>query len=511
MMRNRFLTILACTALALYSCDKDKGNYSYDDTEKITITGIAAEYPVVQSVDKLNISPEVKSNKEGAEFDYVYFIYDVNKGSEKPDTLSVGSKDLKDVVIGAESGKYAFIFKATNKKTNVSAFYNATLNVSTRFNNGWYVLKSEAGKTDMDYFNLTNEKIENVILSVNGRQLDGDVAMRIGVNDNYADPTKFNETYKTFDKTRVLIPIANKDAKAIKLSTGKILNDFSAMYLDEPKAPYGPSMYVASMQGQWMLNNGRGNFIFSYSSMLSKFGPEYGMTNEFKDYYLSKYVVSNGIYDPIAFDELSSSFVAMPASQTYLMSIADAAGTQLSAKNNNMKLVFAGAKALYDDYFYAVLQDKSNLQTKYVADISGIGGKNFKILLDKLQPTDPAFNAEIFTLNHSLTKAMYFVSNNKVYVRNVAGIPGRNTDLNVNIPAGERPTMLKHVKHLTQFDYLIVGTTAGGNYKVYFYKLNSVGELASNQPDKVLEGRGAVGDISYVFPAVSQTTFPLTY
>ncbi|WP_316819216.1 PKD-like family lipoprotein [Pedobacter nyackensis] len=511
MMKTRILIIYLVSIALFTSCKKDLGNYDYTASEVITISGIKTNYPVIQSVDKLNIIPEVSSNIEGADFEYVYFTYDLNKGGQDADTVLKNSKDLIDYVVGIESGRYALVFRARNKKTNVSGYFHSVLDVSTRFNDGWYVLKSEGNKSDMDYFNQAGEKIEDVVLSVNGRQLDGDVAHRIGVNDNYADPNKFLPNYNIFEKTRVLIPVTNKDAKAIKLSTGKILNDFPEMFLDKPVAPYSPSMYVANNLGQWILNNGKASFIYSYSSLLSKFGPELAMTNEFKDYRLSKYVVSNGVYDPIGFDELTSSFVAMSTSQTFFIPVGDQSGTEISAKNNNMKLVFAGAKALYDDFFYAVMQDKTSAQLKYIANVTGVSGKSFKIALDKLATNDPAFSAELFTLNHSLLKVMYFVSNNKVYARSVAGIPGRNTDLQISLPQGETATFIKHIKYSNQFDYLIVGTTIGGNYKVYLYPLNNLGEFSGQTPAKVFSGKGKAGDISFVFPSISQTTFPLTY
>ena len=216
-------------SLLLISCFQDQGNYNYVDNEVIQISGILDRYTVVQFVDTLNLNPEITSNYADAEFDYIYWVYDEILPSESPDTLSAGTKNLENYIVGLESKVYKLIFQVTNTKTGVQAFHESELNVTTSSNHGWYIFKSLNGLCDLDFYNMSGEKSEDVLLLSSGRQLEGERAERLTVGTNYADPFDYDEGTNTFKKTTVLFPVSDKDAKAVKLSTGKILNDFSEM------------------------------------------------------------------------------------------------------------------------------------------------------------------------------------------------------------------------------------------------------------------------------------------
>ena len=247
-MKNKIIIgLILVIGVFLTSCFEDLGNYDYTSNEVITIGGdIKKDYSVVQFTSKLTIRPEVSSNIPGAEFEYAYWVYDKDQGSQVPDTLLVGKKDLEEYVVGLPSKTYKLIFQAKNVKTGVQGFWEATLNVTTTSNHGWYILKSEDGKCDMDYYNMAGEKAENVLLASCGRQLEGDQAERITVGTNYADPEDLDPKTNTFRKTTVLFPVSNRDAKAVRLSTGKIINDFPEMFQEEPAEPYAPGMAFAT-------------------------------------------------------------------------------------------------------------------------------------------------------------------------------------------------------------------------------------------------------------------------
>ena len=123
-MKNKIIIgLILVIGVFLTSCFEDLGNYDYTSNEVITIGGdIKKDYSVVQFTSKLTIRPEVSSNIPGAEFEYAYWVYDKDQGSQVPDTLLVGKKDLEEYVVGLPSKTYKLIFQAKNVKTGIQGF-----------------------------------------------------------------------------------------------------------------------------------------------------------------------------------------------------------------------------------------------------------------------------------------------------------------------------------------------------------------------------------------------------
>lgn len=514
-MRNKIIGGLAlCAGLLFTSCFKDQGNYNYTDNEVITIKKIQKDYTAVQFTGKLDIYPEVSSNLPDPEFEYAYWVYDKEKGTQIPDTLLVGQKDLANYVVGLESKTYKLVFRVLNVKTGVRAFWEAGLNVTTNSNHGWYILKSFQDKCDMDYYNMAGERAENVLLASSGRQLEGDRAERLTVGTNYADPEDFDPKTNTFRKSTVLFPVSNRDAKAVKLSTGKIINDFPQMFLEEPGTPYAPGMAFATSMAQFILNNGKAYYFWPYTSSLSKFTVELAKNAAFDPYRLSKYTMY-ATPNPIGFDEISSSFVGIPGNGTMFMPMVDMAGTELKANNNEMNLLWGGSKGLYDAVHYALMQNQNDLSRKYIAYVTCYGN-SMSIKLDELPMTDPAYQATLFTLNHGSAQVLYFVNNRTVYSRSIAAIPGVNSSLDITLPEGEI-VFIKHMPYSVynkpeeSFNYLLIGTTKGGTYEVGGYKLDAGGRPVETEPSLFFTGEGKVGDVTFVFPGVQSTTFTPSY
>ena len=61
------------------------------------------------------------------------------------------------------------------------------------------------------------------------------------------------------------------------------------------------------------------------------------------------------------------------------------------------------------------------------------------------------------------------------------------------------------------FDYLLIGTIKDGNYEVVGYTLDAGGRPADPEPALHFAGKGKVGDVIFVFPSVSGTTFVPSY
>ena len=195
--------------------------------------------------------------------------------------------------------------------------------------------------------------------------------------------------------------------------------------------------------------------------------------------------------------------------------LVDGAGTELPVAKNNMDLLWAGSKGLYDIEHYAIMQDKEDSSQKYMVFLTCLGN-TVTIKLDCLLLDDPLYSANLFALNHSTTKFLYFVSKNKVYVRSIVAIPGVNSALDLELPDGE----IVFLKHIYCNDYanpanstnkLLIGAMNGDAYEILGYDLDASGYPTSTKASLHFTGSGCPGDVLFVFPGIQSTTFVPSY
>jgi len=508
------ITVIAFTAL-LNSCFEDKGNYDYDDPEVITITGFESSYTAVQGVDYLNITPTVTSNKPGAQFEYYYAIYETNVQGYAPvlDTIQRSGKDLINYPVTRKAMTYGFIFMAKNKTTGYTGFASSTLNVVTKFNDGWYILKNVGNVTDLDLFDNTGKLlVKDVLLTINGKQLKGK-----------ADAISFASNYSVYDpgtgrfvNTKTIFPVSDADAKAVVLTTAKIEKDFDQMFYDVITEPYSPTRFFATFQGIWTINQGQLYSIYTMSSNAGRFGAASPIDASYTPYHLSKYTINHTYYGPLGFDEISSTFLVCPYGGGQLVATKDATPSDMSVKNSNTTMLYMGSRGTANSYAFAVMKSKTNPSVKFITKIEGFttsSNPTLKFTNDTLSTSDPAYSASMYTMNQTMD-VLYFVSNNHIYRKNVASKGASSVQLPFDPTAGESVSFIKHYQSYSTYltdNLFVVGTEAGGKYKVRMFVINTVGDLASSTPVKTFEGTGRAGDVLLVFPNLSNNNFPVTY
>ncbi len=512
-MKKTTIIFTLFVSIVLTSCFKDLGNYDYSDKEVITITGIATSYNAVQMVDSLTITPTVTSNKPGADFEYYYALYETNVQGYAPvlDTIQRSGKNLVKYPITRKSMTYGLIFMAKNKTTGVTGFFSSTLNVVTKFNNGWYVLKDQNNICDLDLFDSTSTLvIPNVLLSVNGRQLKGR-AQALSFASNYS---VYDPVMARFVNTKTLFPVSDEDAKAVIFATAVIAKDFPDLFYDDIVEPYAPTRVFANSQGNWITNKGRAFSIYTMSSNAGMFGAESPIDVNYTPYRLSKYSVNHSIYGPLCFDEISSTFVLVPYGGSQLVATTNATGSNMPVKNNNKNLLYMGSKGSSGSYFFAVMQDKTNTALKFLSRVEGFTsstGPALKFINDTLSQSDLAYSASTYTSSQSLD-ILYFVNNNKLYMRNMASKGAANVAMSFTIPAGETVTFIKHVPaySTTIKNNFMLATQSGTRYKVRVFNLTTTGDI-TGAPVYTFEGNGRAGDIMFVYPNLSNNYYPCTY
>ncbi len=504
-MKNRFIYILLIASV-LTSCFKDKGNYVYTEHEEITVTGIAASYDKISLVDKITIDPTVTSNKPGAEFTYWWGLYEtsVQGAVPKVDTL-LRTKAIDYLVVQPAKG-WVLVFGAKNIKTGYTKIVTSNINVITQFTRGWYVAKTESGKTDLDLYTtpttiLPVGKVENVFSLANGRKLNGK-----------ANSLRFYSDYKSltgtsFLNTRALFVVTDEDASVVNIGTIKEIRDFNGLFFNAPSIKK-PDILCNGAQSFFFINNGRLYSIYNMSSNTGQFGISQ-MINEYNsDYKLSKFFYTPGFSNPLFFDELTSTFYSAGGASLQLTSVRDAATTKMPANNNNKNLLYLGFKTTAAAF--GVFQDKTNPNLRILSTIT----PNINSLLminDTLAVTEKLYGATMHTLFNGDENMMYFVVGNEIWSRNLSN---RFEQLQYTVPGDESISFIRHQKYTVSSDapfnynYVVVATKKGDTYVIRMFTKTS-GNL-NPAPAFTITGKGEAGDIIYMSPSVGGSTYPNT-
>lgn len=229
-------------------------------------------------------------------------------------------------------------------------------------------------------------------------------------------------------------------------------------------------------------------------------------------YGLSKYFFSYNFGDPIFYDEISCSFLSATGTGAVMTEVNDiepkddVPQTEMSANGTNKKMLFMGYKA--SNKAYAIFQDLTKPELKILSDLE-TSRTSFKIDNDTLLVTDKIYNATKFALLDGDENMIYFALGNQIWSRNLSN---KFEQLQYTIPAGEELTMIRHRKYtegLYSYNYVMIGTKSGSNYKVRMFTKTS-GNL-STQPVFILEGKGIARDVIYMSPSVSEYSYSHSY
>jgi len=502
-MKNKYLYIILIAGV-LSSCFKDKGNYVYTELEEITVTGIAASYDKISLVDRITLDPVVTSNKPGAEFKYWWGIYETSVQGAVPKVDTLARTKALDYLVSQPAKLWVLVFGAKNVKTGYTKIITSNINVITQFTRGWYVAKTEAGKTDLDlYLTPTNavpeSKIENVYTLANGKKLNGK-----------AHTLRFFHDYKaftgvSFSNTRSMFVVTDEDASVVNIGTFKEIRDFNSLFFNAPTVKK-PDIVSLGSAAFYFVNNGRVHSIYNMSANTGQFGVNQTVDEYNSPYKLSKYFHTTMFTDPIFFDELSSSFYGAAGASVQLNNVTTAATSKMPARNNNKKLLYMGYKT--SSQAFAVFQDKTNQNLKILSTITP-SATAMVILNDTLAANEKLYSATMHTLFNGDENMMYFVVGNQVWSRNLSN---RFEQLQYTLPADETISFIRHLKYTSEaafaYNYVAIASKKGDSYNIRMFTKTS-GNL-NPIPAFTITGKGEAGDVMYISPSVSGSTYPNT-
>ena len=161
MKTRKFMTIWAAFSLLLAgwtSCVDDTSSLGGGNAPEIVITGMDPEKAVeVNSYTGVNlkdvIKPQVSANIPEDRLSYAWYLFSTADAEGNYRDFLVSSEKEPDYEINLKTGSYEVVFEVTSQADGYTQVATATLNASTTFSRGFYILKeTPEGATELDLY-----------------------------------------------------------------------------------------------------------------------------------------------------------------------------------------------------------------------------------------------------------------------------------------------------------------------------------------------------------------------
>ena len=487
-MRKTFTRIfLSCFLVgSLSSCFEDEGNYDYDEPFKISVAGLQESYECYYMIDSLNIEPEL-SPKE-SDYDCFWGIYETNVQGYAPKLDTICHTRELHYKVAIKPQQYKLVFCAKDKKTGIPTFVQRDLQVTTPLSTGWFVLRTQNGKSDFDLFAPDNKKIQNVIATNNnGISLEGDATFAT-YSTKYKSWDPINERYVN---TNTLFGLSSKGMVSMSMNDGKIIRDFDSFFYNEQSIK-SPKALAMTFSDFYLVNFNQLYSIYGMSSNSGRFGE-----SMIGDYKLSKHFACNDFAGPIFFDEKSSSFCTATAAGSNIIYYKDNK-TECPSNQMDMDLLYMGSA--YKNH-WAIGKNKTSgsyLLLKLNPMAAYAGYSDVIISCQEISKEKGIIQATHWAVNQN-NNIIYFNKDNVIYSCNIDANLAEAEQFKV--PEGEEVTYMRNLdyknwsNHDADFNLFVLATYDGEHYKVYLFDIQA-GNLYG-EPE-ILSGTGKVGALVYV-------------
>lgn len=478
------LYILAAGLFALLAaCNKDKSTFADHPLPEVVVSGLQPNYTVYTFRDFLRIDPVVQDESK---FDYYWTLFSANfapdQGLVKPDTLAKTKK--LDYEVKQNPGPYILVFNVREKKTGVTKLITTPVNISTLNMSGWYLLKDNAGKTDMDFI-YPEGRINNWIAYYNGQSLEGNF-----MQATFSSAMKAS-TAATAAQYNALVVLSEKDAGIYRVDNGKMVMNFDNMFYSKPAVRKPQGVFQPINTGILGLINDGKAYNMTKGGLFTTMPPSS---------YQNLSPITASVAMTLAYDQTKKSIVFIDNGN--FPNIPAYFGDTLTNTKANLAWMagYTGSRSI------AMMLFRNPKDTGYLYKVDAhfpqLNGSNKAVYMakDTLKPEHGLMKASVIGGNYDADYIYYAVGNN-VYITDVVTTTER---LQLTFPAGEAVTCIQHVKYpqptassTFTTDYLAIATYSNGRYKVYLHKISSTGTI---QPIATpnFEGEGRVSSVIYM-------------
>lgn len=500
MKRIIYLSLALALTMSLSSCFSDDSSLSTEAIGDITVLGIEDSYSNVAYMGEyLDITPQVESNEE---MTYSWLLL-----SDKSGTDDEQGNEIQPEVIGHDKdlhyeinlvpGVYQVRLEAKGK-SGYTVYKKTSLTVRTTFSQGFYVLKENSeGNTDIDLITLDGKTGNDIISTIDGKALNGK-PMSLGtlyeayyVNPDDDKMTTANMVYVTTEKGQFRI------ARSTDLRS--VFDRSNLMYdkMDESEYPY---FFVTTVFYNGMMTN---KGIYQTPIMNGETTGQYGLP--VATCGASRYALSDkSSYGGLFWDSTNHNLTTYDWNFTTAPLLKDDfSGEDLTQNLTDYDCLSCGYNKLPSGATGVIVMCNKVSGKRYLylteGSFSGIVLKDYK----PIREDSHAAKASYFGLNGITASYLYCVDAGHLYAMNFNDENMNEIELKPeDIGSGENIVFVANQfwnasgSSDDKFNYLIVGTQSGDNYKLYFYNIN--GGAPDGKPLMTKEGKGKVKCIRFL-------------
>ena len=407
--------------------------------------------------------------------------------------IEIGTTKDLDYEVNVAPGKYQIRLSVTDTITGNAALAYAMLTVQTNFSKGFYILKETAdGNTELDELDFTWNLAENLLTKIDGQPMPGKPANLCQLYDQNYINTENDE----IETTNGLIVSTDKDFGFYRATDLKRILDRSNLFYDEgPADEIVYSIHAGYFNAMMMTSKG----FYSFSGGTGQFGMPDVDTNT-SPYYYSDFAAEGGgaYWNPVTHSITGFDYLLNPYPLTD-MSMGSEDITQNLTNYDCLHCGYSFISWMENGYF--ILRDNST-QSRYIYIIDGSFSGQYLNSRTKLDPNSHMAKAEHYATNGGSASYIYCAEGGKLYacITNT----GDFSEVEIKpegLPSGEYINFVANQFWDDEtsgnvFNYLIIGTQSGNNYKLYVYETNGGAPVGS--PVKVIQGSGKVRKVRYL-------------
>ena len=501
-IKNSHFLFLAAVLL-LSACYKDKGNYAYQEINRITVVDPAAGSRIyIYQGDTLKLNPVVNQTFPSDDLSYAWFVYNNSSNSVYTmprDTIArtpnLSYKVTGDIFVLGEN--YRLTVKVTDNKTGVSSVRQYDLTISNKYGSGWMFLEEKGNGADMSMILPDNTAEHSIYSLLNPSSPLGKpvsiTSSQFNVTDDMSTPNK-----------RIYIQTEND---AIELNNLTLTKKFDIGYLFFMKPQVVKPTYIgwaAYIYGAApfqrigiAINNGQvhTNLVGGFPG-IKKWGEAITNPDGLYDYNIAPFIAGStgysATYPVVVYDKKYKRFYSVGPNA--LAAFPAAASTVFDMNNVGMDILMLDSSNVVDRY-NAVMKDGS---TPYLLQFrTAVTTGDPVATITKTAMNAPGIVNAAALASSTLTPHIFYGTANELYKYETSS----DTYSNIySFPAGENVTKMDYQRSVPGAGQqrLVVTTWNGTEGKVYFFDISPVGDLGGSYTD-VFDGFDKIIDLAYKY------------
>lgn len=535
---------LVSFGLLIGSCTKDKGNYSYQELNKLAIstdmTGVDPNVFItpdsieIRQNDSLKVGLKIgESLGASTNFSYQWLLTQYEQSGANPAAYVIGSSARLKIKVTVPPNLYRLVAKVTENGTGVSYYKSFALNVSGAEwgGEGWLVLQEQAGGADVSVITTrdggTKGKVFNDVYSIaNGHKLPSGTFKANVINYG---------TALRAQKVSFFYPNGGIQVRSIDFADStKAENWFTPGSLTATNFQVNGSAGGSGAGWEYVVvNNQIAYRQFGTVAHLANppmfFPPYAGLTIEPYVIHASSSEQIYTLYDKVnksfvLFNASSSTFVNIPAYAGAQANLNPTTGSGFDMKNMADNMIYAEnlqpmttSSSIYWNCFFRNDAGTNTYLVQFPRNLSY--ANNFATGRFQLKEAScPGINTATLFANPTFLApprgVFYYVNANKIYTCTVNNLATSSATAGLTFPNG---TIIKAMKvfnsgytaanitalNVPEGKVLIVATdetASGGGNKVYFFNLNT-------QTGAILGSPSAPADVYTGFDKITDIVF----